>query len=85
MSKTDTCTKCGQTGHTASSCKRAQCVACESFRMTKGRHIHRCLKFGAVWSPSPTCWRQCNYFRQAPADTEEKRRETLRAAGSIVA
>ena len=85
MSKTDTCTKCLQPGHTASSCKRVQCVACDSFRMTKGRHLHRCMKFGVFWSPSATHLRDCGRFSKAAPETEAKRREALRNMGSVKA
>ena len=85
MSKTDTCTKCGQVGHTASSCKRVQCVACDSFRMTARKPLHRCIVKPVAWSPSPTHLRDCGRFSKAAPETEAKRREALRNMGSIKA
>lgn len=86
MSKSDTCTKCGRLGHTASSCKRMQCVSCAGFRMTLKKALHACLYTKRVgWSPSPTHWRECERFRPADAAAESKRREVLRAAGSVAA
>lgn len=85
MSKTDTCTKCGQVGHTASSCKRVQCVACDSFRMTARKPLHRCIVKPVAWSPSPTHLRDCGRFSKAAPETEAKRREALRNMGSVTA
>ena len=85
MSKTDTCTKCGQVGHTASSCKRVQCVACDSFRMTARKPLHRCIVKPVALSPSPTHFRDCGRFSKAAPETETKRREALRNMGSIKA
>jgi Zinc knuckle len=85
MSKTDTCTRCGQLGHTASSCKRVQCVACESFRMTARSVLQSCVIKPKAWSPSPTWWRDCGRFTKAKPEIEAKRREALRAQGSIAA
>ena len=85
MSKTDTCTKCGQVGHTASSCKRVQCVACESFRMTSRKPLHRCIVKPVALSPSATHLRDCGRFSKAAPETETKRREALRNMGSIKA
>ena len=83
MSKTDTCTKCGQVGHTASSCKRVQCVACDSFRMTARKPLHRCIVKPVAWSPSATHLRDCGRFSKAAPETEAKRREALRNMGSV--
>ena len=85
MSKTDTCTKCLQPGHTASSCKRVQCVACDSFRMTARKPLHRCIVKPVAWSPSPTHSRDCGRFSKATPETEAKRREALRNMGSVKA
>ena len=85
MSKTDTCLKCGQVGHTSSSCKRVQCVACDSFRMTARKPLHRCIVKPVAWSPSPTHLRDCGRFSKAAPETEAKRREALRNMGSITA
>ena len=85
MSKTDTCTKCGQVGHTASSCKRVQCVACDSFRMTARKPLHRCIVKPVALSPSPTHLRDCGRFSKTAPETETKRREALRNMGSIKA
>lgn len=85
MSKTDTCLKCGQVGHTSSSCKRVQCVACDSFRMTARSVLQKCVRKDASWSPSPTFWRECGRFAQAAPEAEAKRREALRNMGSITA
>lgn len=85
MSKTDTCTKCLQPGHTASSCKRVQCVACDSFRMTARGALQKCVKKPAAWSPSPTFWRDCKLARPAGDGVEAKRRAALKNMGSITA
>lgn len=85
MSKTDTCTKCLQPGHTASSCKRVQCVACDSFRMTVRAALQKCVKKQAAWSPSPTFWRECNQASPAAEGAEAKRRAALKNMGSIAA
>lgn len=85
MSKTDTCTKCGQVGHTASSCKRVQCVSCDSFRMTARKPLHRCIVKPVAWSPSPTHLRDCGRFSKAAPETETKRRDALRNMGSVKA
>jgi hypothetical protein len=85
MSKTDTCLKCGQVGHTSSSCKRLQCVACDSFRMTAKSVIYRCVKAAAYWSPSPTQWRDCKLARPAAEGVEAERRAALRDQGSVTA
>ena len=85
MSKTDTCTKCGQVGHTASSCKRVQCVACDSFRMTARKPLHRCIVKPVALSPSPTHLRDCGRFSKTAPETETKRREALRNMGSLKA
>jgi len=84
MSKTDTCTRCGREGHTASSCKRVQCVSCEGFRMLPRKVMHSCVRTTRIgWSPSPTFWRECKLFAQAKQDTEAKRRKALRDMGYI--
>ena len=88
MSKTNTCTKCLQPGHTASSCKRydlVQCVACKSFKMTKRDPLQRCEAFGSGFSPSPVHLRKCSRFVEASAQIEHKRREALRNMGSVKA
>lgn len=86
MSKTDTCTKCGRVGHTASSCTRFQCVSCSGFRMTLKKALHACLHIKkAGWSPSPTFWRECERFRKVDPVTETKRRDALREMGSVTA
>lgn len=86
MSKTDTCTKCGREGHTASSCKRVQCVSCAGFRMTLRKILYTCERVKRTgWSPSPTFWRECSRFAQVAPDTEQKRRQALRSMGSIAA
>ena len=77
MSKTDTCTKCGQVGHTASSCKRVQCVRCENFRMTLRKVLYTCTKDRAWWSPGPVFWRECGKFTQADAATVARRLDAL--------
>lgn len=85
MSKTDTCTRCGQAGHTASSCKRVQCVACDSFRMTAKGVLQKCAKKSSAWSPSPTFWRECGQAKPAAEGAESKRRAALKNMGSITA
>jgi molybdenum cofactor biosynthesis enzyme MoaA len=85
MSKQDTCLKCGQVGHTSSSCKRVQCVACESFRMTVRGALQKCIKKAAAWSPSPVFMRDCSRFTKVKPEVEQKRREALRAMGSVAA
>ena len=86
MSKTDTCTRCGREGHTASSCKRVQCLSCEGFRMSMRKIMHACERTNRIgWSPSPTSWRECKQFAQAKQDIEAKRRKALRDMGYITA
>lgn len=83
--KTDTCLKCGQVGHTSSSCKRVQCVACDGFRMTSKGVLQKCVSKSNAWSPSPTWLRDCGLFSKAKPEIEAKRREALRAQGSVTA
>lgn len=65
MSKTDTCTKCGREGHTASSCKRVRCSDCSNAVPLKN-HFCRCKVTKRVgWFPSPAAWRECGNFRSA--------------------
>lgn len=86
MSTTDTCTRCGRVGHTASSCKRVQCVSCSGFRMALRRVLFTCERIkNPGLSPSPTFWRECGRFVKAASDTEEKRRQALRDMGSVAA
>ena len=80
--KTDTCTRCGQYGHTASSCKRWQCIECRSFSMTRSGKIE-CAKSPKWWSPSPTWWRDCAKATQAAAGVVLKRRTAWREMGSV--
>lgn len=83
--KTDPCLKCGQWGHTSSSCKRVQCVACDGFRMTAKGVLQKCVSKSSAWSPSPTFWRECGRFSKVKPEIETKRREALRAQGSVTA
>lgn len=65
MSKTDTCTRCGREGHTASSCKRVRCQDCMNAVRLKN-FFCRCKASKRVgWFPSPAFWRECGSFRSA--------------------
>ena len=71
MSKTDPCLKCGQWGHTSSSCKRpAPPAEHAAAPFDKDRDLHRCadcakgsLRLCAQFVPSVTQPVRCNSFK----------------------